>query len=363
MRLHVIKSFEGDCLLLESSESAARVLIDGGPATTYETYLAPYLKQLGAPISLDAVIVSHVDRDHITGILDLLADVRAAQADRSPQLVHIAELWHNSFQDLIGSDEVMAGMAGLIANAGVAGISMADLPLAFYGISEGEKLRRAAKLLDIPLNASMNGESICPDTLPDPHFSFGALKLQVVGPTKANLEALRAQWLAWLAKNRAAAKPEQLANADQSVPNLSSIVLIAEEDGKRILLTGDARGDHIEQGLKQADLFNGETCHFDVLKVQHHGSDRNAVSRFYSRVTADTYVISANGKNGNPDVATLQWIADAAHEAGRSIRIFVTHPSTTVDEFIASRPPGEFGYDLRIPTDDEHAIVIDLAQN
>ena len=45
---------------------------------------------------------------------------------------------------------------------------------------------------------------------------------------------------------------------DDSVPNLSSIVVLAESgeaaDRKRILFTGDARGDKILQGLELVRL-------------------------------------------------------------------------------------------------------------
>src|SRR5262252_3492897 len=42
--------------------------------------------------------------------------------------------------------------------------------------------------------------------------------------------------------------------SDKSVPNLSSIVCLIEKNGKRVLLTGDARGDKIREGLDNAGL-------------------------------------------------------------------------------------------------------------
>jgi hypothetical protein len=38
------------------------------------------------------------------------------------------------------------------------------------------------------------------------------------------------------------------------VPNLSSIVVLFESQGKRILPTGDGRGDHTLAGVKAAKL-------------------------------------------------------------------------------------------------------------
>ena len=80
MRVHAIDAAEGDCLLLEDGGRFA--LIDGGIAGVCEKRLMPHLINLpGGPKKLEAVIVSHVDRDHITGILDLFAEVERARAD------------------------------------------------------------------------------------------------------------------------------------------------------------------------------------------------------------------------------------------------------------------------------------------
>jgi len=40
------------------------------------------------------------------------------------------------------------------------------------------------------------------------------------------------------------------AYVDKSVPNLSSLVVLAKAGGKTMLLTGDARGDKILEGLE-----------------------------------------------------------------------------------------------------------------
>src|SRR5262249_26061578 len=142
--------------------------------------------------------------------------------------------------------------------------------------------------------------------------TFGPLTLAVVGPNKANLKALRAEWLEWLARaaEKIGADPSTAVMVDRSIPNLSSIVLLAICEGKTVLLTGDARGDHILAGLTTAKIAKRGKLHVDVLKVQHHGSARNASRDFFQAVTADTYVVSANGRDGNPDLDTLQWIVE-----------------------------------------------------
>lgn len=362
MKLHVIRAGEGDSLLLETADHRF-LLIDGGPAKTWESHLAPYLAKVpGAGGKLEAILVSHIDTDHITGVLDLLADLERQKADgEAPSLV-VDDIWHNSFTQTIddGSGRIVQAMQLAMSTAGVMATPMSDLPLALYGVADGERMRRAARKLAIPVNQAFGGGLISPDELANPIVPLGGATLRVIGPTADNLRKLRKVWLDWLKEHSKAADPAQLANADRSVPNLSSIVLVADEGGRRVLLTGDARGDHIEQGLDQAGLRPNGRLHVEVMKLQHHGSDRNADKGFFERNTADTYVVSANGRYGNPDHATLVWIIEAAEAAGRPIRIVATNPAPAIDEILASHPPADHGYTLDVAGDDDHAVVVEI---
>jgi hypothetical protein len=136
------------------------------------------------------------------------------------------------------------------------------------------------------------------------------MKFHVIGPNKARLEALQEEWDKDVKKN-----PDPVVTAaftDRSVPNLSSIVVVAEFKDKRILLTGDARGDDIYASLKSGGYLDGDgNVHFDVIKMPHHGSNRNITKKWLEQVTADNYIISANGEHGNPDADTIAWVCQA----------------------------------------------------
>ena len=82
---------------------------------------------------------------------------------------------------------------------------------------------------------------------------------------------------------------------DSSVYNLSSIVVLARAKRKTMLLTGDARGDDVLAGLREAGLLRRSPLHVDVLKLPHHGSDRNVETDFFRKIVADHYVVSADG--------------------------------------------------------------------
>ena len=127
---------------------------------------------------------------------------------------------------------------------------------------------------------------------------------------------------------------------------------------RALLLTGDARYDEIEDGLASAGVSRDGRLHVNLLKVQHHGSARNSRPEFFERITADKYVISANGRDKNPDLEALEWLVDGAHKSGRRFEVFFTNATEAVSKLPDSRPPAEFGYAMQTLKEGEDSRCI-----
>lgn len=363
--LHVIQAEFGDCLMLQYGTPASPrfTLIDGGPPGIFDNSLKDVLQQKVKPKGgrLERIILSHIDNDHIVGLIDLLTELRAQQTNGQPGLVSIDGLWHNSFAKTLDPNNVLGPRVNsLMAVAGIQA-TMGHATATINGISEGNKLRQFAQILQIPINQGLH-DPITVDSVASP-ISGGNLQLEIVGPTQANLDALREKWKEWLDEHEAqiaAGNAKVMANADRSVPNLSSICFVARAEGRTILFTGDARSDHILQGLRVKNLLDASgRANFDVFKVPHHGSDRNITKAFFRKVTADRYVISANGKYGNPDLATLIWLVEAAKDQNRAPEIFVTNKTPSTTKLIEEYPPAEYGYKFRfLPASDSSMEIV-----
>ena len=311
---------------------------------------------------LERVILSHVDGDHIVGLLSLFSELRANTAP-----IAVDELWHNSFAKTIddGPNNIASRVQTMLANVAGANMVMGATTDELNTIPEGNKLRQDALVLGIPFNNGMTGELVSLDTSPGP-LTWGNLTVTVVGPTTTNLNNLKADWLTWLEDHEgplATGDPFLAAMADQSKPNLSSIMLhVADDTGKTALFTGDGRGDHLLQGLGQANLLSANgTLHVNLFKLPHHGSDRNVTKTFFKKVTADEYIASANGKDGNPDYSTLNWLIAAASEQGRPITIHVTNTTQSTDNILADFDETTFGYKLKVRPSNQSAITLTLS--
>jgi hypothetical protein len=368
MKLHVVQAEFGDSLILEYGTAAAPrfILIDGGPPFTFTRSLHDSLKTIiRAPRALDAVILSHVDEDHIVGLLDLIAELRRQAANGEAVTLTIGQLWHNSFARTLDPDGgIQARLKTILSVAGAAQ-QMTLASAATLGIADGNALRLASLAMPVPINPGFPDDLIIVDTAGAPR-TFGNLSLRVVGPTQANLDKLKEEWEKWLDAHDDAVNsgdPFAMANSDRSIPNLSSIMVLAEADGKTILFTGDGRSDHLIAGLRQVGLLPaaGGRFHVDVLKLPHHGSDRNITKTFFKTVTADTYVASANGKDDNPDLATLIFIVEVAKDQGRQVEIVATNQTPSTDKLLEECPPDDFGYTLRVLPENDDFLTISLA--
>jgi len=351
--LRVVQALEGDCFLLDYGTAAKpqHLLIDGGPKEVYRAYLRPVLAEIaGRGNQLDMVMLSHVDNDHVVGLVDLFAEMTQQQRQGQAPLIAVNSVWMNSF-DLEGAPVPAAVFAMTPPPAATTApeLDAAGVPVPLQGVAEGMDVRRMVGDLDIPLNRGFKRGEVTLDTITGP-LTFGNLTLTIIGPTQSNLERMRREWQAWLlahARIAAAAAPDLRARVqlDQSIPNRSSIMVLAEAHGKRVLLTGDGRGDHIVTGLVRAGLMaEGSTFHVDILKMPHHGSARNVSRKFFDQITANVYVFSADGKNGNPDLATLIWLVEAVKAQGRKVRLVMTNLTPTVDDLKQNYPPKDYGY-------------------
>src|SRR5215218_2749235 len=113
--LEALEARKGDSLILHFGESNRRprfIVIDGGPSTVYRKTIKPRLEQIwkkwkqeDGKLDVNMLMVSHIDDDHIHGVIDWLSDLDSS--DENLQY-NIQTLWFNSFDEVLGngSDEL-----------------------------------------------------------------------------------------------------------------------------------------------------------------------------------------------------------------------------------------------------------------
>lgn len=225
MKLKVFYASDGDCLLLTSSDGH-HALIDGGRGDSFRKQTWPTLEALAkAEQVIDLVVVSHIDADHISGILWLMKTVAAWSVydyqttdggnpnfpeptiKRPPR---IKKLWHNSWRaqlgDLAGPIEayvsrVNDGLATAAFDRATAPDAAVEMIDALEGLAESipdgvELLRIVDNETPVPRNTPFEDLVLLRDPL---HVEkLGKTRLTVIGPARKHLETLRDEWRKWL---------------------------------------------------------------------------------------------------------------------------------------------------------------------
>lgn len=300
--LEALPAREGDCLLLTwgTATEPHRMLTDGGRLASYH-YLNERLKTLGAKPVLDYLVITHIDGDHIEGVIRLLQDRKALK-------LVLGDVWFNGWPQ----------------------IQTLDLLGATQGEMVGALLQRDKQ----PWNKAFDGKAIgIPTTgkLPIVDLGGGAIAT-ILGPGRAQLEALRRNWtsvlkkahmepgdqtaaLAKLAKRKSLAGLEaapdvlgELTATDSSEANGSSISMLIEYEGKSILLTGDGFAPVLERGIRRLlKQRRQDALAVDVVKLPHHGSAGNLSETLLGLLDCGRFVISTNGdKYNHPDKTAIE---------------------------------------------------------
>jgi beta-lactamase superfamily II metal-dependent hydrolase len=370
MKIEVFPSASGDCVLISSADGR-RLLADAGLPDAYEDFIAMPLAELRTKgHKIDVAYVSHVDRDHVGGVLRMLDHEVKWRAfehvrERNPRLKppkfprppEVREIWHNAFLETIAATEDVQLGAALSASAGaLAGLNAAGLgsfegaqkaaEVEMLALSVGDAIevnwRISDKQLGIPLNKAFGGKMMTARRKQP--IALGSLAVTVLGPTAKQLEVLRKDWIKWLRTHKAqlaklrsqhrrdvedlrlgldpmsiARLSRDMARAvekDVTPPNLASLVLMVEENGKRVLMTGDAGDASLLEYFEAAGLLDGNgRLEVDVLKVPHHGAKNSFSADFVKRVRAANYIFCGDGEHRNPEPGVVEGYLKAAAAA------------------------------------------------
>lgn len=360
MRLTAFQSDKGDCLLLADTAGTRHILVDGGMSVSYNAHVAPALGKLRTgKKALDVVYVSHIDQDHIAGVLKLLDDEAAwrvhefqkkqkntkSKPPAAPRPPKVREIWHNAFHEQLKRNagpvqDALAAVAPVLAGSDLEAIRDQARRQSDLVTSIAEAIQVSRRISSKQLNVKLNPRSKARLMMlrkPQKPIRIGDLRITIVGPTPGELKALRGEWNDWLRSTRGKARLKELRDAarrdeerlgasefdtlmaslrleaesfgdpnEVTTPNLASLTLLVEDQTSSLLLTGDARGDQIVGGLRAAGRLDDGTFDVDVLKVPHHGSENNIDSDFVETVIARDYVFCGNGSSGNPNTDVIE---------------------------------------------------------
>jgi hypothetical protein len=353
LTVEMLPAEHGDCLWVQygDPERPSVLLVDGGTGapTTTRRLGQRIAGRLGPDHPAALAVVTHVDADHITGVLDLL---EAPGRD-----LPLAEVWFNGWEHLA------PGVRGPV---------------------QGERLGAAIRRRRLPWNAAFAGRAVVvPDDGPLPTVDLpGDLRLTLLSPSPTQLEALRPVWerevrLAGLVPGVAPPRPAPAAPAvrgegpldperlaarrfseDPSEANGSSIAFLAEHGGASVLFTGDAFAGVLARSLRRLAAERGtRRVTVDALKLPHHGSRNNLSPELLQVLDCPRFLFSSNGRRyRHPDAVAVSRIVVGVSGA----ELLFNYRTRYTEPWEAQPLQRRFGYRTRYPAGGATGLTLEL---
>jgi beta-lactamase superfamily II metal-dependent hydrolase len=351
LRLEMLPAAQGDCLWLEygTPPETRIVIIDGGVKATVSALRkridAARRERRVETLDVELLVVTHIDNDHILGIIQLL--------NQPDPALHVKEIWFNGRPQLMKlpampadwkrpraskkrserATDLLEGEEEDSADLGMDDDSIAGSASDLLGTKEGDQLTELLERCGLPWNPRWGGNAVMvPDadagTLPVVMLD-GNLKLTVLGPSLSRLYDLCSLWSDVLGgdedsqEEAPAAIPADLLGRgdtwppewkdgekrDPSVTNGSSIALLAEYGDNALLLTGDAHASDLADALdrvREEGNTPKQRLKLAAFKLSHHGSDKNLTQALLGKIDCDRYLVSTDGsQHRHPDHQAL----------------------------------------------------------
>lgn len=293
--------------------------MDLGFANTYHRTLKRELAQIE---KLDLLIITHIDQDHIGGMLSLIND---------SEFLKVKDLWFNYSPN------------EFIFNGNNTQISIKQ------GISVRDYL--------ITTNCNVNKTPIIV-----PYFQeFDSVELTVLSPSKELYEKSIKDWKKQEHKTSFPVSVEktdyhftfeelncQEFEKDNSINNGSSLALILRKKNFSILLLGDSFSEVIVDSLKKLGYNADNKLKVDFVKLSHHGSSKNINDDLINFLDCTNFIVLTDGsKKGLPNKKTLVKIC--LLKVGQQIHFHFNYENEILKSIFTSTELEKFNIQIHFP--------------
>ncbi len=393
IKIKIFPALNGDSTLLDLSNKL--FLIDGGYVNTFNDFLCGELKKKseeGKKIS--HLIVTHIDSDHISGIVKLL------DKNINSKIINIENIWHNSYRHIKDlSDnlnlESFDGKTDLTALSVKSYLKEVIEGRHEISAEQGSALSALILKGNYKWNSEFGGKAVTINNL-DVISVDDKTTIRILSPNNDKLSKLKKLWnkelykkgyniskddtnyddafeflLAQEKEKKVLLKKDisggdidiaKLSNVevteDTSATNGSSIAFVIEKDDKKLLFLADSHPSVILESLKTHYSEEEFPIEFDVIKLSHHGSITNTSKELLEIIDSKNYIISSDGsKFGHPDIETIARIINRKSTFTRNLHF--NYPPRFIDEINNRELKDNYLFEINVAKE-KHPLEIEL---
>jgi len=375
LTIEMLAAQQGDAVWIEYGARGAihRVLIDAGTPASADTIKQRIERLPPDQRRFDLLVVTHIDTDHIGGVLKLLTD--------RPAGLVFDDVWFNAWRHI------------------------ERIPTSRLGPIDGEILSVALDNLNWAWNAKFDGGAVMAGAagVPPSRTLRGGMTLTVLSPGAQQLAKLEKNWRSVIRAagldpkdpNRWARLLDKAAKkgvsnsilgdrldvaalgrsrfeSDTAPANGSTIALLAEFEGASCLVSGDAYAPVMLDAISRLLEARGQTrLNVDAFKLPHHGSRYNVSNDLLKAVGSSQYLFSTNGAIfGHPDDEAVARVLTSSTHSTKTLHF--NYPAETLRANYARikkrvapswdrlRLRKDFRYETHYAVDDTAGFVLEL---
>lgn len=323
-KFHILKAYHGDCFLIRTYDIHGEpftILVDGGPVNTYKFALRHSLQNVG---TIDLMILTHIDSDHIGGLISFIENSLFAEID-------VKKLWVNctNLLPMGPNGELITYAQGVVLEQWLID---RNIPKHKFNEKVTTNLR----------NCCLNG--VC---------------FEILSPTPNILNAVAENWpelsqeykdklidlpitnnapsqiIKGPMKSLAQAPFQTAKKLNRDLFNAMSIAFVIRTPDLSLLLLADSRPEVIKESLIGLGYNDNENrLKVDYVKISHHGSKNNTSNEVLDIVDSSNFIFSTNGGTGrskHPDRETIARILyHPKRDVKKRINLYFNYPLSEI---------------------------------
>jgi len=322
--IYILKAYHGDCFLIKTFNLEGRafnILIDGGPSPTFNFAIRSALKEISV---LDLIILTHIDSDHIGGLISFAENSRFTEIDTKKLWVNCANLLPvGPSGELITYDQGVLLEQWLIDRK-VPKYKFSEMVTKDLGYICNEGL--CFELLS-PTPAILDAVTAnWPELSQDYRDKLSAIEITNNAPSQIGKGALT---------DLAAVPFRPAKTVDRDLFNAMSIAFVLRTPDLSLLLLADSRTEVISASLTALGYNDSDNkLKVDYVKVSHHGSKNNTSSEVLDMIDCANFIFSTNGGSGrakHPDRETIARILyHSKRDKTKPIKLYFNYPMSEI---------------------------------
>lgn len=308
VKIKVFPAANGDAILIRVKNR--NLIIDGGKGQLCHNMLINEIKLIEEDNQIiDLLVVTHMDDDHIAGIIKLYND-------KEIKTSIFNKVWFNS---------------GSLISYKISGKEITNREIPLNPMSREMSIKQGLTLeKNLQMSKAWQRELVCSEQV---YNLDGGITITILSPDLDTLIELNDKWEAEkikieekIKRNRKMSstndynrKVDELFDEDfvedNALFNKSSIAFLLECEGYRVLMLGDSHPSIVVESLKKLGFSERNKLKVNVMKVSHHGSKRNTSNELLRMIECTRFIISTDGsKHGLPNKRSLARIVKVMKE-------------------------------------------------